>query len=211
MKVNSQIKSLRKQAGYTLIELAISIAIISVLVVGALFGVQKILDNNHVNATSQQVSLANTNITKFSTMLADKTFITDTNAAANLGIWPDNILTKDATGKVTKVTNPFGGNYFTASNSAAVGAVAPASGYYIYITNVPDKVCAAVAGMFGASTWQIRIADEAAAIVAPTAAVSITAGTEVKAPGADRISFANLNTACGTAAARKTVYLFYPL
>ena len=65
MKINQQIKSLGKQAGYTLIELAITISIISVLVVSALFGVQKIIDNNNVNAASQQVSLANTNIAKF--------------------------------------------------------------------------------------------------------------------------------------------------
>ncbi|PQA83443.1 hypothetical protein C5F52_08310 [Limnohabitans sp. TS-CS-82] len=211
MKINSQIKSLGQQAGYTLIELAIAISIISVLVVSALFGVQKIIDNNNVNATSQQVSLATTNIAKFAAMLSDKTFIKDTNVAANLGIWPDNILTKGGTGQVTNVANPFGGNFYTASNSAAVGAVAPANGYYIYITNVPDKVCAAVAGMFGASTWEIRVADEAAAVAMPAAAVSIAAGTAVKVAGTDRINLANLNSACGSVAARKTVYLFYPL
>lgn len=210
MKINSQIKSLGQQAGYTLIELAIAISIISVLVVSALFGVQKIIDNNNVNATSQQVSLATTNIAKFAAMLSDKTFVTNTNTAANLGIWPDNILTK-AAGLVTNVANPFGGNFYTASNSAAVGAVAPGNGYYIYITNVPDKVCAAVAGMFGASTWEIRVADEAAAVAMPAAAVAIAAGLPVKAAGADRINLPNLNAACGTAAARKTVYLFYPL
>jgi len=211
MQVTSQIKSIGKQAGYTLVELAISIAIISVLVVSALFGVQKIIDNNNVNATSQQVSLASTNVSKFAAMLADKTFVTNTNTAANLGIWPDNILTKNASGQVTNVANPFGGNFYTASNSAAVGAVAIGNGYYVYITNVPDKVCAAVAGMFGASTWEIRIADETAAIAMPTAAVSIAAGTAVKVAGTDRLNLVNLNTACGTAAARKTVYLFFPL
>ena len=210
MKINSQIKSLGQQAGYTLIELAIAISIISVLVVSALFGVQKIIDNNNVNATSQQVSLANTNIAKFSAMLADKAFVTNTNSAANLGIWPDNIVTKVA-GVVTNVANPFGGNYYTASNSSAVGAVAAGNGYYVIITNVPDKVCAAVAGMFGASTWEIRVADEAAAIAMPTAPMNVAAGSQVKVAGTDRINFATLNTACGTAAARKTVYLFFPL
>ena len=48
MKKTSEIKALREQAGYTLVELAISIAIISVLVVSALFGVQKIVDNKNV-------------------------------------------------------------------------------------------------------------------------------------------------------------------
>ena len=210
MKINQQIKSLGKQAGYTLIELAITISIISVLVVSALFGVQKIIDNNNVNAASQQVSLANTNIAKFAAMLADKTFVTDTYVAANLGIWPDNILTK-AAGLVTKVSNPFGGDFFTASNSAAVGAVPAANGYYIIITNVPDKVCASLAGMFGASTWEIRITDETTTYAKPAAAMASPTATVVKAAGSDRITLASLNTACGTVAARKTVFLFYPL
>lgn len=211
MQVNSKIKSLYKQAGYTLIELSISIAIISVLVVSALYGVQRITDNNKVNEVGQQVSVANTNITKFAAMLADKTFVKNTRTAADLGIWPDNILTKDANGKVINVANPFGGNYFTASNSAAVGAIAANSGYYIYVTNVPDQVCSALAGMLSASASEMRIADEVAAITMPTAAVNITAGTSVKLIGTDRINLDNLNTACGTAAARKTFYLFYPL
>jgi prepilin-type N-terminal cleavage/methylation domain-containing protein len=211
MQVTSQIKSIGKQAGYTLVELAISIAIISVLVVSALFGVQKIVDNNNVNAVSQQVSLANTNIQKFAAMLADKQFVLNTNTAANLGIWPDNITTKVA-GLVTKVTNPFGGNYYTATSSVDVGAVTAGNGYYVIITNVPDKVCASVAGMFGASAWQIVIADEPTPVAMPTAALSLgSQAGDVKTAGNDRITLANLNTKCGTVAARKTIYVYFPL
>ena len=126
-----------QQAGYTLIELAIAISIISVLVVGALFGVQKIIDNKNVNLTSQHVSLASANIQKFAAMMADKSFPMNTNNAANLGIWPDNITTK-VNGLVTNVANPFGGNYFTATSSADIGAVKAGNGYWIIITNVPD-------------------------------------------------------------------------
>ncbi len=211
MKINSQIKSLGQQAGYTLIELAIAISIISVLVVGALFGVQKIIDNKNVNLTSQHVSLANANIQKFSKMLADKSFPMNTNNAANLGIWPDNITTK-VNGLVTNVANPFGGNYFTATSSADIGAVTAGNGYFVIITNVPDEVCAAVAGMFGASAWQIQIGDENGYYAMPTTAIGgNTQPTDVKLAGTDRINLANLNAKCGTAAPRKTIYLYFPL
>jgi prepilin-type N-terminal cleavage/methylation domain-containing protein len=211
MKISFQIKTIGRQAGYTLIELAIAISIISVLVVGALFGVQKIIDNKNVNLTSQHVSLASANIQKFAAMMADKSFPMNTNNAANLGIWPDNITTK-VNGLVTNVANPFGGNYFTGTNSNDLGAVKAGNGYWIVITNVPDKVCAAVAGMFGASAWQITINDEAAAQVMPTAPmVGVTLATDVKIAGTDRINLANLNARCGTAAPRKTIYLYFPL
>ena len=211
MKKTTEIKALRQQAGYTLVELAISIAIISVLVVSALFGVQKIVDNKNVNAVSQHVTLANANIRKTSAMLADKLFVLNTNTAANLGIWPDNITTK-VNGLVTQVTNPFGGNYFTATSSADIGAVTAGNGYYIIITNVPDKACAAVAGMFGASAWQIQVGDETQFFNMPTAAIAGNTGaTDVKLPGTDRINVANLNTKCASTAPRKTIYLYFPL
>jgi prepilin-type N-terminal cleavage/methylation domain-containing protein len=211
MKASFQIKAIGQQAGYTLVELAISIAIISVLVVSALFGVQRIVDNKNVNATSQHVTLANTNIQKFAAMLADKSFPMNTNNAANLGIWPDNITTK-VNGLVTKVSNPFGGNYYTGTSSADIGAVTAGNGYYIIITNVPDKVCAQVAGMFGASAWQIQIGDETGFFNMPTSAIAgNTSAADVKLPGTDRINVANLNAKCGTAAPRKTIYLYFPL
>ena len=211
MKKTSEIKALREQAGYTLVELAISIAIISVLVVSALFGVQKIVDNKNVNAVSQHVTLANANIRKTSAMLADKLFVLNTNTAANLGIWPDNITTK-VNGLVTQVTNPFGGNYFTATNNLDVGAVTAGNGYYIMITNVPDRVCASVAGMFGASAWQIVVNDETVPVGMPVGPVSgPTLTTDVKQAGTDRINVANLNARCGSTAPRKTVHLYFPL
>lgn len=211
MKKMSEIKALRQQAGYTLVELAISIAIISVLVVSAMFGVQKIVDNNNVNAVSQQVNLANANIRKTSAMLADKLFVLNTNTAANLGIWPDNITTK-VNGLVTKVTNPFGGNYFTSTNNLDVGAVTAGNGYYIMITKVPDRVCASVAGMFAASAWQIVVNDETVAVGMPVGPVSgPTLSTDVKQAGTDRINVANLNTRCGSTAPRKTIHLYFPL
>ena len=51
MKIKAENKSLRKQAGYTLIELSISVAIIAVLVMTGLYGVPRILDANKASLT----------------------------------------------------------------------------------------------------------------------------------------------------------------
>ncbi len=203
MKMNSQIKQIGKQAGYTLIELSIAIAIISVLIMTALFGVQKILENNNVNTTSQQVTLATANINKYAVMLSDKAFVATTAGAAALGIWPDNIVTKNATGVVTKVSNPFGGEYLTATT---------ANGYYIAITNVPVSTCLATVAAFGNTASAIDT-DETAISIA-TASIVPTTPKNAKALAEGKINQTNMATACAPSAAtvtKKNVWITYAL
>jgi prepilin-type N-terminal cleavage/methylation domain-containing protein len=199
MKMNSQIKQLGKQAGYTLIELSIAIAIISVLIMSALFGVQKILDNNNADTAAQQVTLATANISKYATMLSDKTFVGKTADAAALGIWPENILTKVA-GVVTKVSNPFGGEYI----------VMPApNGYYIGITGLPNSGCLSLAASLNGSALTLDTDESAvtAATVVFPAAVTAVKTAAVKATGT------LLAAGCAPSAAgkKKTVWAQYAL
>lgn len=70
MKIKAENKSLRKQAGYTLIELSISVAIIAVLVMTGLYGVPRILDANKVTTLTQQVTLATANYSKIAAQTA---------------------------------------------------------------------------------------------------------------------------------------------
>jgi prepilin-type N-terminal cleavage/methylation domain-containing protein len=199
MQVNSQIKSIGKQAGYTLIELSIAIAIISVLIMTALFGVQKILENNNADTTSQQVTLATANINKYATMLSDKTFVAKTADASALGIWPDNILTKVA-GVVTKVSNPFGGEYI----------VMPApNGYYIGITGLSSNGCLSVAASLSSTALTI---DTDESVVTAATVLYPAAVTNVKTAAA-KATGTLLAAGCAPSAAgkKKTVWAQYAL
>lgn len=201
--MNSQIKSLGKQAGYTLIELSIAIAIISVLIMTALFGVQKVLDNSNTDTTAQQVTLANASINKYAVMLSDKTFVGTTAAAAGLGIWPDNLVTKTA-GVVTKVSNPFGGEYVHLNGGTA-------GYYYIVITGVPLSACVATAASFANTAAQIDMDEEPTSAKVITNAKPTTVVTAVK-PLGGAVAQATLIKACSSATAKKVnVWLSYAM
>lgn len=203
MKMNSQIKSLGKQAGYTLIELSIAIAIISVLIMSALVGVQKILENNNVDTTSQQVTLATANVNKFTTMLSESSFLETAGTAATLGIWPESIVSKAGTPLVTTIKNPFGGTYLLGKTSAA------ATTYNMGITNLSTNACVSLAAALSNAALTVgtdEVATYAADTLKPTAAV-----TNIKAAGA-KATGANLATACASATnAKKNLWLTYTL
>ena len=207
--MNSQIKSLGKQAGYTLIELSIAIAIISVLIMTALFGVQKILENNNVNATAQQVTLASSNINKYAVMLGDKAFAGLTTTTIPLGIWPDNLLVNTGTAAApvySKVSNPFGGEYINLNNAAG--------GYYVAITNVPISACLATVAAFGNTATAIETDETAISAATATATSKPTTPKAVKTFGALKIDQAAMVTACAPSAAgvtKKNVWVTYAL
>jgi len=209
MKVNSNIKSLYRQAGYTLIELSISIAIIAVLIVSALYGVQKIIDDNKISTTIQTISSANNNIVKFKNMLSNRTFVQDTYTAAGLGVWPEQIVTRDSSNKPTRIDNPFGGNYFTSNNGAVVADVPVGGGYYIYMNAVPRNLCAPLAVALADSVYELSVSDDAGNTTVSAAALT-TAGTSVKAANTN-LDLAKLNSVCNTSNTKaKVFYMFFP-
>jgi len=203
MKLNSKLNSLRQQAGYTLIELSISIAVISVLVVSALYGVQKILDSNKVNQAVKQVSVANVNITKLVAMTNNKAVAQDTAQTINLGAWPDEITTPASGASSTAIAkNPFGGDY------KVLAAASPnnLTHYVIGIENVPAKLCAATASGMGAIAEHITV-ETTAQTAAPSHGTAASLGSTVKLSGVFDAS--NLASKCGTSG-NKFIYLFMP-
>lgn len=59
IQINQAKKAARSQRGYSLIELSISMAILSVIIVGSLVGVQRILANNRANNVLQTIPRIN--------------------------------------------------------------------------------------------------------------------------------------------------------
>ncbi|WP_310646367.1 type II secretion system protein [Limnohabitans sp.] len=204
MKINSQIKQIGKQAGYTLIELSIAIAIISVLIMSALFGVQKILDNNNADTTAQQVTAATANITKYATMMSDKLFLASVAAVAPMGVWPENVVLNTGTvaAPVWKLRNPFGGDYIVGSTT---------TGYFIGITNLSTNACLSLGASLNNAAMQIDT-DEVATYTAATTAMPTTGLLNVKPLGGKATS-ATLSTGCAATAAgkKKNVFVQYAL
>jgi prepilin-type N-terminal cleavage/methylation domain-containing protein len=219
MKVSSKIKALRQQAGYTLVELSISVAIISVLIITGLVGVPRILDTNKVSTVVQQISLANANYSKlaagnngsnaFATVGA--TYVNTTSLPlAGMGVWPDEAVQKNpATGISYGIQHPFGGNIYSRSTTAGItNFLAVDEGYILKLENIRTKNCFAVASAFGGTAMQIGVNAPATADIGSITAEPVP-GTIVKAAGAS-LNQAALATQCATnPSIPKSIYLWF--
>jgi prepilin-type N-terminal cleavage/methylation domain-containing protein len=191
------LKGLRqRQAGYTLVELAITVSIIAVLIVGTLTGVQRLLRSNNSNSTLTQTQVAVTNIAKV-VATATKTVygtagLDGTNVLAQLGVWDPSAVT--LTGAVRTVANPFSGAITVSPNTEQVGAgntgSGPGTGYWYRIAGVPEDICPSLASSFVNTAAGIYIANAA------PGSLSLTAGTAYKTPGLAALNTTNLATAC---------------
>jgi prepilin-type N-terminal cleavage/methylation domain-containing protein len=137
------LKSLgQRQAGYTLVELAITVSIISLLVVSSIAGVQGLLLANKVNRTLTQTTVATASITKL--IAATNNANLATADLIKLGAWDVSALRDGG----TSVENPFSGKVQVAPNSKAVGSLGAGSGYFYYIAGVPESHCASLVTSF---------------------------------------------------------------
>ena len=208
MKIEATHKALRQQAGYTLIELSISVAIIAVLVMTGLYGVPRILASNNVSKLTQQMALASANFSKVaaqspnSKAFANTTVATGVASIGQMGIWPDDALVKNSTGVVTKITHQFGGSILSAPITAtnALTNMAQDEGVWIRMDGIPQAQCFAVGSALinqSVALW----ADGSASgtnFVEPGKNVVENTGTSPKVSGV--INLANLATMCQTSA-----------
>ena len=210
MKANSfsSIKPLRqRQAGYTLIELSISLAIIAVLLVGTLTGVQRLLRANNANNTVSSTQAALTNITKLFAASADRG-IYATQTLAQMGVWERQTLIRDAANAVIGARNPFGGTITVFPNTigfgAGVNAVEPNLGYWNRLNGIPGESCASVATSF------VNTADAIYISTLPSDAQTRPNDDGYTDPNAQNA--ANLAAGCGAVAAdgTVTVHLYVP-
>ena len=219
MKIKAANKALRQQAGYTLIELSISVAIIAVLVLTGLYGVPRILDTNKVTTTSQQVTLATANYSKLAATSTDKSWATTGTAVyatgtalplTGMGVWPEeNVLKSTATPPIFYgLQHPFGGFIYSRNTTAGINNfLGTDEGYIVKLEKVPAKNCFAVASAFGNTAMQIAIDSGATPTAGPVA--EPTGGTVVKAAGASLVN-TTLATQCQTnPTVAKSIFLWF--
>ena len=124
------------QKGYSIIELSIALAIISIILVGSLAGVQRVLRSNNVNTDLRNINLAAANLT---TMYSTQATTSGLSMATLISLKVfDGFNVNTAT---TTVTNAFGGNITIAPNSATVDGSAANTGFIVYSTNIPSEAC----------------------------------------------------------------------
>jgi prepilin-type N-terminal cleavage/methylation domain-containing protein len=181
-----------KQQGYTLVELAISVAILSVLIVAGLLGVQSILTSGKVNDQIKTVAkLAAKSSAMFASSANGTTGVTQ-QQMINMGAWD---VSKTNGGNVN---SSFGSRETIIPNAAAIGApgAMPANTGFVYrISNVPQAACADLANGLSGFVFALNIT----AVSGPVPADWSTGNAAVKPPGAANVTLANMANSCNNA------------
>ena len=176
--------SQRPQQGYTLVELAISVAILSVLIVAGLLGVQSILTSGKVN---DQIKTTAKLAAKASALFSSGgTSGVTQQQMINVGAWDAS----KANGAV--VTSSFGSTETITPNAAVIGDMPANSGFVYTVRAIPQAACADLASGLSGFVYALNVG--AAASVAPTTKAGWDAS--VKPPGAANVSIGTLSNAC---------------
>ncbi|MGY0195329.1 type 4 pilus major pilin [Leptothrix sp. BB-4] len=215
MKLNKMssfnMKRKSAQAGYTIVELSIAVAIAGVLLVSAIGLVQTVLTTNRANETTTLLIKAMAQIDKIWADQADYNGL-NIAAAGAAGVFNGMQVTRNPASNnvVTAVTSKFNRNIFVgvAPNLPTAGA---GRGYVLTFAGIPTTVCAdLVTAAAGAGIRGIMITPEAAVTAAPIIPPALAAdGALTPTPAGTAIamdaSMSNLsipstmgNTGCGT-------------
>lgn len=185
--------SLRRQKGYSIVELSIALAIISIILVTALAGVQRILRSNSTNEDLRNLNL-----------LASKLTVMLTNVTNTAGIAQGQLINLRmfegfrVNAVAGTVNNAFGGNITVTTNTAILGTVPVNGGLMLYSSGIPPEVCSDYITGLNAISSHISATNAANPAVAGAAFINVVK-TNIQA-----ITIPNLATAC-TAAAGETI------
>ncbi len=179
----------KKQGGYTLVELAIAVAILAVLIVAGLSGVQGILTSGKVN---DQIKVAAKLGAKLSSNFSSSSTSNISLATvANLGGWETSKIT--GTGDKMTIKSSFNSGEFITPNTAAIGSMPANSGFIYTISGVPSAACPDLANGLSALVFAISIQAPAAT---PAAVIDWPTTNLVKLPDTNTVIPGTLATAC---------------
>lgn len=133
-------KIAKKQAGYSLVELSVALAIVAVILVGGLTGTRQILMTNNVNNQLKDSALVISKVTRQFQNSLSTSGATNANLVP-LSIWPSDRYTAAAGASSVKgvMSNT---NEYIFPNKAQIGDLAPNTGFMYTFTNVPSAACA---------------------------------------------------------------------
>ena len=193
-------KIAKKQAGYSLVELSVALAIVAVILVGGLMGTRQILLTNNVNNQLKDSAQVIAKITRQFQNALTTSGATNENLVP-LSYWPQerftNTETKSGTETILKkeVRGVIAGTKeHIFSNSEAIGKLGVNSGFVYYFEDVPSAACADLVS--GLDNMAYAIYAGSASGVTPSGAKP--GSNEVKKPDDATISPTALGKGCSS-------------
>ncbi len=186
------------QKGYSIIELSIALAIISIILVTSLAGVQRVLRSNNVNNDLRNINLA---VAALTSLAATQTSTSGVTMANLIGLKVfDGFAVNETAGSVT---NAFGGAIRVVSNGATVDGYPQNSGFILYSQNIPSEACPDYIN--GISTLSPNISTTNVSGPAMDGAVFSGTNTTALKTGGGTYSLPSLAAACTVTAANPKV------
>lgn len=193
-------KIAKKQAGYSLVELSVALAIVAVILVGGLMGTRQILLTNNVNNQLKDSAQVIAKITRQFQNALTTSGATNENLVP-LSYWPQerftNTQAKSGTDTIvkTEVRGVIAGTKeHIFSNSAEIGKLGVNSGFVYYFEDVPSAACADLVSGLDNMAYAIYAGSASSAM--PTGAKP--GSNAVKAPDAATISPTELGKGCSS-------------
>lgn len=192
-----------KQGGYSLVELSVALAIVSVILVGGLMGTRQILMTNNVN---NQLKDSAQVISKISRNFQKQNDTTDAlvDNLAPVGVWPTERATKGTDGKWTIRGVMGGSSEIVFPNTAAVGSMTAKQGFMYYIHNVPSGACADLVNGLDSMAFAI-FAGDATKLTTIDGSIPPTDFSKVKDADKNQVSQSELAKGCDTSKARVSI------
>ena len=190
----------KKQAGYSLVELSVALAIVAVILVGGLMGTRQILLTNNVNNQLKDSAQVIAKITRQFQNALTTSGATNENLVP-LSYWPKERFTNTSTASgtstivKTEVRGVIAGTKeHIFSNSAEIGKLGVNSGFVYYFEDVPSAACADLVS--GLDNMAYAIYAGSASGVTPSGAKP--GSNEVKKPDDATISPTELGKGCSS-------------
>lgn len=182
----------RSQRGVTIVELSIVLAIIAVVIVSAVVGVQSVMRQIKVKDQLQQSSNVAAALQRATRTMASVTGVA-TAQLVNMGVWPENALTRprEGEGGVVTVRNVFGRPEFVNPLTGGLGSALPNSQYKYSILSVPREACPDLVSGLDSIGMQINVAPGSTG----DPGTGAPQGTQVKA-FAGTVNLVTVSTVC---------------
>ena len=182
------------QTGFNLVELSVALAIVAVLLVGALMGTRQIMMSNMVNTQTRDAASV---INKVKRLYVNQTSTSGASTASlgPQGIWPPERATVNSATDTKVVGAITGSNEYIFANTADIGTMTANTGFIYTLNKVQKEACAELVTALDALAFAIYVGAPAA----PT--TGATPSTTVVKAGDGTLSMANLGTGCAAATA----------
>lgn len=199
----------RRSRGFSLVEMALGLAVIAAAVVASVVWVKRIQTDQKLNL-SRNDAIASMN----AAVAAYATFPATTGATPQVlstqNVWPVERMTGQGTAGVVIRGHFNGSREFMWANTTALAASFPAgSGFMYHITNVPQPVCAQLLVSLASQPNVFRAYAGTFGAIPVSGAAPAATLAQVKTSSTAPINMPLLSTQCGGTAPKHLVVAFY--